>query len=98
MINSAKIRVNLLYKKESLATSLAIRIAEDLLKEMDNPHYRRCFSDEKIQKLNIKYNEDLKILICSAYTIIMNRKVGYKPIFIIKNSDFQRKLITIIPI
>lgn len=98
-VNSNKYRVNNLYKDSvDKLVILAISIAEDLLKEIDNPHHERKFTNDKINYLNSRFNGELKYLICDAYHIIINRSVGYKPLLVIKNSDFQRKLVTIIPI
>lgn len=98
-INSSKYRVNNLYKDSiNKLIILAISIAEDLLKEIDNPYYRRKFTNDKINYLNSCFNGELKYLICDAYYIIINRSIGYKPLLVIKSSDFQRKLVTIIPI
>lgn len=98
-VSSNKYRVNNLYKDSvNKLVTLAISIAEDLLREIDNPYYRRRFTNDKINYLNSHFNGELKYLICDAYHIITNRTIGYKPLLIVKSSDFQRKLVTIIPI
>lgn len=98
-VNSNKYRVNNLYKDSvNKLVILAISIAEDLLREIDNPYHKRRFTNEKINHLNSRFNGELKHLICDAYHVIINRSIGYKPLLIVKNSDFQRKLVTIIPI
>lgn len=98
-VNSNKYRVNNLYKDSvNKLIILAISIAEDLLKEIDDPYYKRRFTNDKINYLNSRFNGELKYLICDAYYIIINRSIGYKPLMVIKDSDFQKKLVTIIPI
>lgn len=93
-----RIKITVSSNRVSREIFLAMKIAEDLIKELDNPNYTRYYSNEDIIRINNRSNGEIKHLICSAFQIIVNRKVGYKPMFIITNSEFQKKLIAIIPI
>lgn len=76
---------------------LAIAIAEDILKEIENPCYKRKYKDEYI---SYKSNTDtaLKHSICNSIGIIIKRNTGYKPIFKDTIMKFYRKMTSIIPL
>jgi hypothetical protein len=75
---------------------LAISIAEDILKELENPCYKRKYKDEYIVYKN-SIDPELKHGICRAVNIIYNRNIGYKPIFKDTIMVFYKKLLKIIP-
>lgn len=76
---------------------LAMSIAEDILKELENPCYKRKYKDEYIVYKN-SADPELKHGICRAVNIIFNRNTGYKPIFKDTIMVFYKKLLEIIPI
>lgn len=100
IVNSAKFRVNLQKNKNNSNKIffMATQIAEDIMKELDDTTYTRKYKDSFINYLNKESNGELKHIICGAFLNISRRTFGYKPLFIKKQSDYQRKLIEIIPL
>ena len=98
MVNSAKFRVNHSNKKQSSIFFIATKIAEDIMMEMDNPNHKRQYKDSFIAFLNEKHKGELKHIICGAFLNISNRSFGYKPLFKFKQSDYQKRLVEIIPL
>lgn len=98
MVNSAKFRVNHVNKKQSSIFFIATKIAEDIMMEMDSPNYKRQYKDNFIVFLNEKHEGELKHIICNAFLNISNRIYGYKPLFKHKQSEYQKKLVEIIPL
>lgn len=98
LISSNKIRANHPYKKESQKRCfLAMAIAEDILKEIENPYYKRKYKDEYISYKN-NTDTELKHSICNALGIIVSRNTGYKPVFKDTIIKFYRKITSIIPL
>lgn len=98
LISSNKIRANHPYKKESQKRCfLAVAIAEDILKEIENPCYKRKYKDEYISYKN-NTDAELKHSICNSIGIIVNRNTGYKPVFKDTIKKFYRKITSIIPL
>lgn len=98
LISSNKIRANHPYKKESHKRCfLAIAIAEDILKEIENPYYNRKYKDEYISYKS-STDAELKYGICEAVNIIFKRNIGYKPIFKDTIKKFYKKITSIIPL
>jgi hypothetical protein len=75
---------------------LAMAIAEDILKEIENPSYKRKYKNEYISYKS-STDPELKHGICRAVNIIYNRNIGYKPIFKDTIMVFYKKLLKIIP-
>lgn len=76
---------------------LAMAIAEDILKEIENPYYKRKYKDEYISYKN-STDPELKHGICRAVNIISNRSTGYKPVFKDTIMIFYKKITSIIPL
>lgn len=76
---------------------LAMAIAEDILKEIENPCYKRKYKDEYISYKN-NIDTELKHSICNSIGIIVSRNTGYKPIFKGTIKKFYRKITSIIPL
>lgn len=98
LISSNKIRANHPYKKESQKRCfLAIAIAEDILKEIENPSHTRKYKDEFIAYKDT-VDKELKHSICNSIGIIISRNTGYKPVFKDTIMKFYRKITSIIPL
>lgn len=98
LISSNKIRANHPYKKENQKRCfLAMAIAEDLLKEIENPCYKRKYKDEFIIYKDT-VDKELKHCICNSIGIIIKRNTGYKPVFKDTIKRFYRKITFIIPL
>jgi hypothetical protein len=98
LISSNKIRANHPYKKESQKRCfLAMAIAEDMLKEIENPYYKRKYKDKYISYKN-NTDAELKHSICNSIGIIVSRSTGYKPVFKDTIMKFYRKITSIIPL
>jgi hypothetical protein len=98
LISSNKIRANHPYKKESQKRCfLAMAIAEDILKEIENPSYKRKYRDGFIAYKDT-IDKELKHSICNSIGIIINRNTGYKPIFKDTIMKFYSKITSIIPL
>lgn len=98
LISSNKIRANHPYKKESQKRCfLAMAIAEDILKEIENPSYIRKYKDEFIIYKDT-VDKELKHCICNSIGIIIKRNTGYKPVFKDTIKRFYRKITFIIPL
>lgn len=100
MVNSAKYRVNPQKNKNNSNKIffIATQIAEDIIQELDNSSYKRKYKDSFINYLNEESSGELKHIICNAFLNISKRDFGYKPLFHHKQSEYQRKLIEIIPL
>jgi hypothetical protein len=72
-------------------------IAEDILKEIENPSYTRKYRDEFIAYKN-NVDTELKHSICNSIGIIIKRNIGYKPVFKDTIKRFYRKITLIIPL
>ena len=98
LISSNKIRANHPhYNENKKRCFLAIAIAEDILKEIENPYYKRKYKDEYISYKN-NTDTELKHSICNSIGIIVNRNIGYKPVFKDTIKKFYRKITSIIPL
>lgn len=100
MMNSNKFRINPQKNKNNphKIFFIATQIAEDIMRELDDTTYTRKYKDNFINYLNEESNGELKHIICNAFLNISKRIYGYKPLFIQKQSNYQRKLIEIIPL
>lgn len=76
---------------------LAMAIAEDILKEIENPSYKRKYRDGFIAYKDT-IDKELKHSICNSIGIIINRNTGYKPIFKDTIMKFYSKITSIIPL
>lgn len=98
LISSNKIRANHPYKKEDQKRCfLAMAIAEDILREIENPYYKRKYKDKYISYKN-NTDAELKHSICNSIGIIIKRNTGYKPVFKDTVIKFYRKITSIIPL
>lgn len=98
LISSNKIRANHPYKRESQKRCfLAMAIAEDILKEIENPSYKRKYKDGFIAYKDT-IDTELKHCICNSIGIIVSRNTEYKPIFTDTIKKFYRKITAIIPL
>lgn len=98
LINSNKIRANHpQYTEDKKRCFLAMAIAEDILKEIENPSHIRKYKDGFVAyKDNI--DNELKHSICNSIGIIVKRNTGYKPVFKDTIKKFYRKITSIIPL
>lgn len=98
LISSNKIRANHPhYTEDKKRCFLAMAIAEDILKEIENPSYTRKYRDGFIAYKDT-VDAELKHSICNSIGIIVRRNTGYKPVFKETIKKFYRKITTIIPL
>lgn len=97
-ISSNKIRANHPhYTENKKRCFLAMAIAEDILKEIENPSYTRKYKDGFIAYKDT-VDSELKHSICNSIGIILSRNTGYKPVFKDTIMKFYRKITAIIPL